>query len=524
MKFRGRLLNVIVILILLAGTSGPAAAHPVQADQAKAQPQLVQLAAQMPGEMVNIIVQKLGRDTDVESRLAALGGEFTKSLSIINAFAARMTAQSALELAADPGVRWISLDAPVQKTGGPDGTIFTRSLLNAYDKAVNADDLWAEGYQGSSVTVAVVDSGWTAHEDFRATFTGGNYRLSTSVGLNSIETVASDLSGHGTHVAGIIGGNGKALSGKYIGLAPKVQLISVKVTDHEGKGTIADVVEGLEWINNNRTKYNIKIVNLSLTSTIEESYHTSPLDAALEILWFNKIVVVVAAGNNAGDGKIFPPANDPFVITVGAVDDKGTASISDDTIAKFSAFGMTSDGIVKPDLVAPGTNIIAPLTSKNAQLAIDHPANIVELPTTTNRAPGYYFRMSGTSMSAPMVSGVVALMLQVAPRLNPDQVKARLMATARKGDAWAGYDAAKAGAGYVDAYAAAKSTSTRSANTGLQASSLLTTGSDAVTCDSVSWNSVSWNSVSWNSVSWNSVSWNSVSWNSVSWNSDYWGQ
>jgi serine protease AprX len=316
-------------------------------------------------------------------------------------------------------------------------------------------------------------------------------------------------------VAGIIGGDGLLSKGKYIGIAPKVRFVSVKVTDREGKGLVSDVVAGLSWIYNNRSTYNIKAVNLSLNSTIEESYHTSPLDAALEILWFNKIVVVVAAGNNAGDGKIYPPANDPFVITVGAVDDKGTTFISDDSMAGFSAFGTTTDGFAKPDLVAPGKNIIGPLSSTSAQLAVDHPANKVN---------DYYFKMSGTSMSAPIVTGAVALMLQVSPSLTPDQVKYRLLSTARKNPTWAGYDAAKAGAGYVDAYAAAKSTSTASANTGIEASQLLWTGSTPITWNSVSWNSVSWNSVSWNSVSWNSVSWNSVSWNSVSWNSDYWGQ
>jgi len=229
------------------------------------------------------------------------------------------------------------------------------------------------------------------------------------------------------------------------------------------------------------------------------------LDAAVEILWFNKIVVVASAGNQ-GSGVIFPPANDPFIITVGATDDKATNSISDDVLASFSAYGQTSDGFKKPDLVAPGRNIIARLVNQNMGLANAHPAN---------KVGDQYFSMSGTSMAAPMVSGAVALLLQDEPKLTPDQAKYRLMATANK--SWSGYDATKSGAGYLDVYAAVNGSTTQSANTGLKASNLLMTGSTPIT-----WNSVGWNSVGWNSVGWNSVGWNSVGWNSVGWNSDYW--
>jgi serine protease AprX len=288
-------------------------------------------------------------------------------------------------------------------------------------------------------------------------------------------------------------------------------IINVKVSNDNGSATLKDVVQGLSWVLQNKAAYNIRVVNLSLNSAVPESYHTSPLDAAVEILWFNGIVVVVSAGNK-GSGVVYPPANDPFVITVGATDDKGTGAISDDLVASFSAYGTSESGFSKPDLVAPGTNIVARIVNSNMGLAGAHPANLV--------GGGQYFRMSGTSMAAPVVSGAVALLLQDEPNLTPDQVKYRLKATANK--SWTGYNATKAGAGYLDVYAAVTGTTTQSANTGQNASNLLTTGTSPVN-SSVSWNSVSWNSVSWNSVSWNSVSWNSVSWNSVSWNSDYWG-
>jgi serine protease AprX len=308
-----------------------------------------------------------------------------------------------------------------------------------------------------------------------------------------------------------VGGDGSESGGKYIGVAPMVNIINVKVSNDDGSAMIKDVVDGLQWVLENKDAYNIRVVNLSLNSSVAESYHTSPLDAAVEILWFNKIVVVTSAGNQ-GDGAIYPPANDPFVITVGATNDKGTYSLSDDIMASFSAYGQTSDGIVKPDLVAPGTNIIARLVNQNMGLASAHPSN---------KVADQYFRMSGTSVAAPMVSAAVALLLQDEPTLTPDQVKYRLMATANKN--WSGYSATKSGAGYLDVDAAVHGTTIQSANTDVMASQLLTTGSTPITWGSVGWNSVGWNSVGWNSVGWNSVGWNSVGWNSVGWNSDYWG-
>jgi serine protease AprX len=225
-------------------------------------------------------------------------------------------------------------------------------------------------------------------------------------------------------------------------------------------------------------------------------------------LWFNGIAVVVSAGNN-GTATLYPPANDPFVITVGAANDQNTGNVADDVVASFSAYGRDEIGNVKPDLVAPGSSIIAYLPDNpNLSIASAHPEARVDM---------NYFRMSGTSAAAPIVAGAVAMLRQDEPGLTPDQVKYRLMTTANK--TWPGYNPAAAGAGMLDVYAAVKGTTTQSANTNLAASQLLWTGSAPLT-----WSSVNWNSVNWNSVNWNSVNWNSVNWNSVNWNSDYWGQ
>jgi serine protease AprX len=354
----------------------------------------------------------------------------------------------------------------------------------------------------------VVDSGINAHTDLQVTG-GGTSRLIASTTV--IAGTTADDYGHGTHVAGVITGNGAANSGARMGVAPGANLVNVKVSDSTGMSLGSDLVTGLQWIYDNRLTYNIKVVNISLNSTVAESYHTSPIDAAVEILWFNGIVVVVSAGNNGGPGAIYPPANDPFVITVGAADDMGTASLSDDVVTSFSAYGTTESGFAKPEIVAPGRNLISLNASTNSNIYNNH---------SPNRVDANYFRMSGTSMSAPVVSGAVALLLQDEPNLTPDQVKYRLMATANKN--W-DYDPAKSGAGYLDIYAAVNGTSTQTANTGILASNMLATGSAPVTWNSVGWNSVGWNSVGWNSVGWNSVGWNSVGWNSVGWNTDYWG-
>ena len=347
--------------------------------------------------------------------------------------------------------------------------------------------------------MAVLDTGVSSSADLQ-----NRVLLSKTFSVLSFE--GNDFYGHGSHVMGIVGGNGANSSGAYVGVAPKVNLINLQVSDAFGNGKSSNVVAALQWVYENHVAYNIRVVNISFNTTIPESYHTNPISAAAEILWFNGVVVVVSAGNEGKNG-LYPPANDPFVITVGAANDQGTGDPADDSLATFSAYGTTADGIQKPDLVAPGVNIVSLLTNPFSRLASDHPDNVVK----SNNAP-VYFRMSGTSMSAPVVSGAAALLMQDEPGLTPDQVKYRLMATARPLKKATG-----SGAGMLDINAAVQGTSTESANIGLPASQLLSSGSEPVTWNAVSWNAVSWNAVSWNAVSWNAVSWNAVSWNSVDW-------
>lgn len=515
MKSGVKIFQVLVVFVILLGLLSPSAIPASATTAVRIQPLLAEMARQAPNAQVNVIVQKLNNDQYLEAIVKQAGGEIVADLDIINAFSAQMTTRAAFELAADPAVRWVSLDAPVKSTSCS-ACVSTANLKNAYIRTLRADRVWntAPYIQGSWIGVAVLDSGINQSGDL---FTAsGRNRLIANVRYNSdYNQSPSDGYGHGTHVSSIIASDGSDSNGEYIGVAPRANIINVKVSNDNGSARMQDVVLGLQWILNNKTRYNIRVVNISLNSSVAESYNTSPLNAAAEILWFNGIVVVVSAGNH-GANTIYPPANDPFVITVGATDDKGTGSLSDDTLATFSAYGTDDNGGIKPDLVAPGRNIVARLVNSNMGVAQSHPAN---------KVGNQYFRMSGTSMAAPMVSGVVALLLNDEPSLTPDQVKFRLMATANTN--FSGYDPNKAGAGCVDAYAAITGTTTETANTGILISDLLSTGPEPVLWNtvgwnSVGWNSVGWNSVGWNSVGWNSVGWNSVGWNSVGWNSDYW--
>ena len=500
----GRLLLALTLVLSLFGQLGTETGlQPVAL-----QPYLAYLAAQEPETVVSVIVQKETAATVVETRVTDLGGTITADLSIIQGFAALLPAGKVPELARTPGVKAVSFDAPMVETDCADCTT-TGQLSNTYIRAIRADQVWGQ-LQGQGIGVAVVDSGVNWQTDLY-TVQGQNRVVANVAFHNGYNATTFDAYSHGSHVAGIIGGNGRSSNGAIIGVAPQSRIINVKVSDdlNQGSGTALSVVQGLQWVLQNKATYNIRVVNLSLNSAVPEAYNTSPINAAVEVLWFNGIVVVASAGNR-GSGAIYPPANDPFIITVGATDDRGTAAISDDVVAGYSAYGIATGVLTKPELVAPGRNIVSLMGNSGQGLPAAHPGNVVSV------GGARYFRMSGTSMAAPMVAGAVALLLQDEPRLTPDQVKYRLMATANK--SWGGYSASTAGAGYLDVAAAINGNSTQSANTGVAASRLLWTGAKPVT-----WTSVNWNSVNWNSVNWNSVNWNSVNWNSVNWNSTYWG-
>jgi len=486
-----RLVSVLLIIAVFGSTK----TGTLNWSSRKLHPQLIQAAGQMPSQNVAVIVLKADQTNHAEQMTTKLGGKVTQSLHIINAFAAKVPAQRLRELATSDSVRWVSPDAPVIRSSTLQGSE-TSAPTNYYLDTLGVRNVWSLGVRGQGIGVAVVDSGVAIDKDFG--------HLTRQQSFNANSKTPNDVFGHGTHVAGIIGGSGSDSNGTFMGIAPEADLISLKISDENGMAYESDTVAALQWVLDNRATNNIRVVNLSVNSATAQSYRISPLDAAAEILWFNGIVVIASAGNTGTATLNAAPANDPFIITVGASDEKGTTEAADDIVAPYSGFAITNDGFTKPEIVAPGTSIYSVL-SKNSSWASQYPDRVV--------LNGQYFRLSGTSMSAPMVAGAVALLLQDEPNLTPDQVKYRILATARV------IGTGQSTRPYLNVYATVTGTTNESANTDIPASLLLWTGTD-----SPLWESVNWSSVNWSSVNWSSVNWSSVNWSSVNWSSTYWGK
>jgi subtilisin family serine protease len=378
----------------------------------------------------------------VESAVVRSGGSITHDLPIINGFAAKVPASDISLISRLPGVTAVTLDrtTQVQSVAGA-----TNTLPSVYKTVTRGDRLAKAGGDGSGVTVALIDTGVTALPDIAnslVTVTTDPLGQVTASCINmSGEPTCDDTYGHGTFMAGIIAGNGAASAGKYVGMAPGAKVLSVKIAGATGASDVSTIIAAIQWVVSFKAQYGIRVLNLSLGTDSTQSYSVDPLDYAVERAWQSGIVVNVAASNRGpSSGTIADPANDPFVVTVGAIDDKGTNGFGDDVVPNFSGRGPTSDGLAKPDIVAPGAHIVS-LAAPGASVTTQFPS--------TMAAP--YRRGSGTAMATAVVSGLVAQMLSLQPTLTPDRVKYELTSTAHVD---ASNDVMAVGTGVVDGQAA----------------------------------------------------------------------
>jgi serine protease AprX len=470
--------NVAVALLLIAALPLVALA-----DDSKISPDL--RASEASGTQVQVIVQYapgtqvscsglLGLVDCLLNDVVQLGGSILGDLPLINGVVALLDGPGIVSLSNQSNVVYISPDRPLIPLD-----------VNA-NGAINAQFAWQSNYTGAGIGVALIDSGVNNHVDLLYGILPIS-RIADNQSFVSGNSSSADQYGHGTHIAGLIAGDGLASTGPlftetFKGVAPGAKIVNLRVLDENGAGTDSEVIAAINQAISMKSQYNIRVMNLSLGRAVFESYQQDPLCQAVEQAWKNGIVVVVAAGNNGrylptqGYGTITAPGNDPYVITVGAMKPMGTPTRTDDLIASYSSKGPTViDHIVKPDIVAPG-NLLISTETPNTTLYTTDTSN--QIPYSSYMYIGssspsqYYYTLSGTSMATGMVSGAVADLLQAQPRLTPDQVKARLMQTAYKtfpqsssvydpvsGNTYVSqYDVFTVGAGYLDLEAALQST------------------------------------------------------------------
>ena len=518
-------------LTLLAGGVTPAQAADPAVESA-----LIQAAKAAPGDSFKVIVQgeksersdKLVRRlaTDLAKNIGVRGSDgkevfagLRDQFDSINAVSVTLTGREIVKLARTSGLAAITLDAPI--------AVQWYGNWQKWPDAVNARWYWGStalsNAAASMPAIAIVDSGVAPENGDLGTRVIAQVDLATSQ-PNS----PGDGYGHGTMVAGLAAG----ANVQHAGVNPRAKIVSIDVIDDIGRANTSDVIRACDWILANKAQYNIRVANLSLGAAGQSSFRWDPLDRAVEQLWFSGVTVVTSAGNygvaTGPSGVPLSPANDPFVITVGATEVRGLASATDDAIPSWSAYGYTNDGFAKPDVGAPGRYMISAIPGVGS---------------TLGRAGGQdprlvawgYLKLSGTSFAAPVVAGAAAALLGAHPDWTPDQVKGALMQTAVSP---ALNNARQVGVGSIDLRAALGLASPPNPNAALlpfvtadpaggavpvfDEASWASAAQANASWASASWASASWASASWASASWASASWASASWASASWSSASW--
>ena len=530
MNSRRRLVVALAVSIgaLAAAGSGAASA--------------AQTAERGSGPTSSVIVQ--GRDVaTTAAAVRRLGGQVTADLAIVGGVAADLTEAQAAALAAQPGIRAVTPNERVRVSGtgdlGPSASNDSQPFL----QEINAYPLWKEGNFGGGVRVALVDTGVTPVADLAGRVVpvadpSGSGKQVACVNFSG-EASCNDSYGHGTFIAGLIAGDGTASAGKYPGVAPAADIVSIKIAGRDGSADVSKVLAAIQWVVSFKDDYNIKVLNLSLGTDSTITYRADPLNYAVERAWGEGVAVVVAASNRGPSARtISKPADDPLVITVGALDDRGTPGAADDVVPPFSGRGPTAtDSLAKPDVTAPGARVAS----------LRAPGSLVEEKAPGGGIDATYRRGSGTSMSAGVVSGAVALIRAANPTWTPDRVKFALMSTAT---AVSGADATAVGKGLINVADAARRAPAGLANIGVPAlgdlrgtlegsrGSVYTTGEPCLPgehllvpdCARVKGNETaqgtsfdaasyagSWSGQSWYTSQWVGQSWYGQSWYGQSW-------
>ena len=451
----------------------------------------------------------------------------------------------------------VTHDSGLQEAGWGDATSLAAYNPMEYPgsmyrvaQRVGADDVWAMGFTGQGVDIALIDSGVVPVDGLTASgkvINGPDLSFDSQVdNLRHLDTY-----GHGTHMAGIIAGRDDAVTAidrpqaadHFVGIAPNARIVNVKVADAQGATDVSQVIAAIDWVvqHRNDNGLNIRVINLSYGTDSTQDYLLDPLAYAVEQAWKAGIVVVVAAGNDGNGSLLRNPATDPFVIAVGASRGTKMKGGKESPIAPFSSCGTAARHV---DVLAPGESVVS-LRNPGSDADQNHPEAVV-----VDRL----FLGSGTSQAAAVTSGAVALLLEQRPELTPDQVKALLTETA---ETTRQLDPICAGAGEIDVNLAAwadtpsaQQTFTASRGTGsLEAArgsnhvehdgvalegeqdifgndwdgvSWSTAAAQGVSWSGGDWNGVSWSGVSWSGVSWSGVTWSGVSWSGVSWSGVSW--
>jgi hypothetical protein len=526
-SFAWRVLSALTVALLVAGGASAVAAI---------------------GASRSVIVRVLpGHERAVEREVANLGGKIQLALPIINGFSATIPESAIHAVVEDKAVMAVTPNGRISLSGQGERSGGAYSMRNI-EETVRATNMWAAGYTGAGVDIALIDSGVVPVQGLTApgkVINGPDLSFeSQNSSLRYLDTY-----GHGTHMAGIIAGRDSGADpGSYstdttdfLGMAPDARLVSIKVADSHGSADVSQIIAAIDWVvqHAHDNGLNIRVLNLSFGTDSSQSYLIDPLAFAAEVAWHRGIAVVAAAGN-AGrhTNGLADPANDPYLIAVGAADSHGSMQYSQWTVALFSQAG---NGTRNPDILAPGAHLIS----------LRDPGSYIDLTYPGAQVGDRFFRGTGSSQAAAVISGSLALLFQEHPSMTPDQAKALLTSTAnglrrnvgfgtRQGQLAVRLDTAMTARVPVATQTFAPSTGTGTLEGSRGSSHVMMGGVPlrgeqdifgarfdsgaiaALEAAGNSWSGGTWNGNVWTGADWLGNSWAGNSWSSVVWTGNSW--